>query len=275
MTQSASLRRQLTAELKKLREQAKLTQAAVATRLDWSSSKVIRIEKGTVRIQLTDLKALLDLYAVTDKHTIDELTEMARESKRLPLTEYRDLVRDETLAYYQLEIGASIIRHVALNFVPGLLQSDDYLKAIFAVADVEPARAARLMELRRERRELLDRPNPPEMFFILDESLLRRAVGGLPALEEQLEHLVELSRRPHISIQVLPFAIGAHSSMEGSFIHLKFPDGSSPETIYVEHALGDAVFQNAPSVTDSYRRQFQALEEVATAPTDFEKFLAS
>jgi transcriptional regulator with XRE-family HTH domain len=274
VTQSAPLRRQLTAELKRLREQAKLTQAAVAQQLEWSPSKVIRIEKGSVKIQVTDLKALLNLYAVTEPDVVDELTQMARGSKRLPLNEYRDVVREPTLTYYQLEIGASIIRHVALDFVPGLLQTDEYVEAIFAVSDVEPERAARLMELRRERRELLDRREPPEMFFILDESLLRRAVGGSRALTRQIEHLADLARHPRISIQVLPFASGAHSAMNGSFIHLEFADRNVPETIYVEHALGDAVFQDDQAVTDSYRRQFQDLEKIATRSGEFGAFLA-
>ena len=274
MTQSGPLRRQLTAELRRLREQAALTQQSVAARLDWSPSKVIRIEKGDVRIQQTDLRALLDLYDVTDPDRVEELTAMARESKRLLFTEYRDVVGDETLRYYQLEAGALRIRHFALSFVPGLLQTDEYARAIFAASDVEPGVAERLIEVRQKRRALLERADPPELFVILDENLLHRAVGGADALQRQIEHLTAVAERPNVSIQVLPFEQGAHVSMAGSFIHLQFPDSITAETIYVEHALGAAIFQDDPATTDTYRRRFQELEKMATRSGDLRSALA-
>lgn len=269
MTQSGPLRRQLTTELRRLREQARLTQQRVAARLDWSPSKVIRIEKGDVRIQQTDLRALLDLYDVTDPRRVEELTAMARESKRLLFTEYRDVVQEETLRYYQLEAGAAIIRHFALTYIPGLLQTDEYARATFAASDVDPEVAERLVALRQQRRALLHRERPPQMFVVLDENLLRRTVGGRAALDRQIEHLATLAERPNISVQVLPFSAGAHASMAGSFIHLEFPDADAPETIYVEHALGDAAFQHDQTVTVRYRRRFQELERIATASGDF------
>lgn len=275
VTQSGPLRRQLITELKRLRTQADLTQQRVAAHLDWSPSKVIRIEKGEVRVQQTDLQALLRLYAVTDQQTIDELTAMARESKKLPFTEYRDVVSAETLQYFQLEVGASIIRQVALNVVPGLLQTDDYARAIFAAFHVDDARADKLLGSRRQRRELLERPEPPEIFVIIDEAALRRSVGGQQVMADQIEHLVAVTAQPHVSIQVLPFTIGAHAALPGSFSHLEFLDGDNPETIYVENGLGDALFQDEAATTEAYRKRFQELEKLATPSADFEKFVTA
>lgn len=272
MTQSGPLRRQLTTELKKLRNQAKLTQQHVAKTLDWSHSKVMRIEKGEVKVQQTDLDALLRLYAVNDEQVIDDLRSMALGSKKLPLTEYRGVVSEETLRYFQLEVGASIIRQVALNVVPGLLQTDDYARAIFAAYHVDRVKADTLLASRRERRELLERPDPPEIFVIIDEAALRRSVGGEQVMANQIEHLVAMARRPTVSIQVLPFALGAHAALLGSFNHLEFPAGDNPETIYVENALGDALFEDNAEVTESYRKRFQELEKAATPTADFEKF---
>jgi len=122
VAESAALRRRLTIELRRRRAEAKLTQRQVAQSLDWSPSKVIRIEQGTVRIGVTDLQALLRLYGVSDPEMIAELTAMARESKKLPFAEYREIFAAEALRYFQYEANASIIRQVTPLLVPGLLQ---------------------------------------------------------------------------------------------------------------------------------------------------------
>ena len=122
MSESATLRRRLTAELRRLRAQAKLTQRQVADELDWSPSKVIRIEQGTVRIGVTDLQALLNLYQVTEPAMVADLTSMARESKKLPFSEYREAVGPEGVRYFQYEAAATIIRQVEPLLIPGLLQ---------------------------------------------------------------------------------------------------------------------------------------------------------
>lgn len=275
MTHSGPLRRQLITELKRLRIQASLTQQRVAESLDWSPSKVIRIEQGSVRVQQTDLQALLQLYKVTDPVVIDELTAMARESKKLPFTEYRDAVSMETLHYFGLEAGASIIRQVALNVVPGLLQTDEYARAIFTAFQVNDARADKLLDSRRQRQELLKRPEPPEIFMIVDEAALRRSVGGQVVMADQIEHLVAVAARPNVSIQVLPFAIGAHAALPGSFSYLEFLDGDNPDTVYVENALGDALFSYDSDTTEAYRWRFQELAKVATPSAEFEKFVAA
>jgi transcriptional regulator with XRE-family HTH domain len=271
VAESAALRRRLTVELKRLRGQAKLTQRQVADSLDWSPSKVIRIEQGTVRIGVTDLQALLRLYGVSDSDVISELTAMARDSKKLPFTEYREVVSAETLRYFQYEANASIIRQVHALLVPGLLQIEEYSRAVLETFGARPEAAEKIVDSRKERQELFDQSEPPEAFFILDEAVLRRAVGGKKTMSRQIDHLVEMSRRPDITIQVVPFSVGAHSAMQGPFVHLEFPAENDPDVIFVENTLGDTIFRDDEEITAQYREQFWVLEDLAAPPEAFEQ----
>jgi transcriptional regulator with XRE-family HTH domain len=275
VAESAALRRRLTAELRRLRSQAKMTQRQVADRLDWSPSKVIRIEQGAVRIGVTDLEALLRLYDISDQHTIGELTTMAKESKKLPFSEYRDFVSAEGVRYFQYESNASIIRQVHPLLVPGLLQSEEYSRALLESWGTPKDRIDKLVESRKERQELFERPDPTEAFFVLDEAVLRRQVGGPKVMARQIDHLVTMAGRPDVSIQVLPFSIGAHSALAGPFVHLEFPAEDDPEVIFVENTLGDTLFRDDPEITAQYREQFWALEDAATSPESFEKVARS
>jgi transcriptional regulator with XRE-family HTH domain len=275
VAESAALRRRLTVELKRLRGQAKLTQRQVADSLDWSPSKVIRIEQGTVRIGVTDLQALLRLYGVSDSDVISELTAMARDSKKLPFTEYREVVSAETLRYFQYEANALIIRQVHALLVPGLLQIEEYSRAVLETFGARPEAAEKIVDSRKERQELFDQSEPPEAFFILDEAVLRRAVGGKKTMSRQIDHLVEMSRRPDITIQVVPFSVGAHSAMQGPFVHLEFPAENDPDVIFVENTLGDTIFRDDEEITAQYREQFWVLEDLAAPPEAFEQIAKS
>jgi transcriptional regulator with XRE-family HTH domain len=271
VAESAALRRRLTAELRRLRANARLTQQQVAGKLDWSPSKVIRIEQGAVRVQLTDLQALLNLYEVTDSNTVADLTMMARGSKRLPFSEYRDVISAEAIRYLQYEANASIIRQVHSALVPGLLQTPEYSRTVLAVSRTPAANIDKIVESRKERQELFERSEPPEAFFILDEAVLRREVGGSAAMRRQIEHLVDMSRRPRVSIQVIRFSAGAHSAMVGPFVHLEFPADDDPDVIFVENTLGDTLNRDDENITADYLEQFWNLEELATPAESFEQ----
>ena len=249
MAESAALRRRLTAELRRLRSQAKLTQRQVAESLDWSPSKVI----STVRIGVTDLQALLNLYDVVDPEVVTELTTMARESKKLPFSEYRDVVSAETLRYFQYEANATIIRQVHPLVVPGLLQVEEYMRAVLDAYRKSGEDADKIVDARKERQELLERADPPEAFFILDEGVLRREVGGAKIMARQIDHLIEMAQRPGVTIQVIPFSKGAHSALAGPFVHLEFPADNDPDVIFVENALGDTLFRDDEEITAQYR----------------------
>jgi len=273
VTNPAALRRRLIVELRRLRAQAKVTQRQVAEQLDWSPSKIIRIEQGVVGISVTDLRALLSYYGVTDEHTLNEYAEMARGSKRQPFTDYRDVFPPDTIRFFGYEATASIIRQVELNVLPGLLQTEDYARSILTAQGVEKARADKLIESRRERQELLERPNPPEIFFILDEAVLRRTVGGQAVMSRQLDRLVQAAKQTHVSIQVLPFALGAHAALASPFVYLEFPTEDDPDVLYFENPLGAALFNDEPQLTSVYRERFWELEDAATDRAAFEEFL--
>jgi transcriptional regulator with XRE-family HTH domain len=275
VAESAALRRRLTVELRRLRSEAKLTQRQVASTLDWSPSKVIRIEQGTVRIGVTDLQALLHLYGVSNVDTIAELTAMAKESKKLPFAEYRDVVSPETLRYFQYEANAAIIRQVHPLLVPGLLQIEEYSRAVLDTSKTPAENIDKIIDSRKERQELFDRADSPEAFFILDEAVLRRTVGGATTMNRQIDHLIEMSRRPEVSIQVLPFTAGAHSALQGPFVHLEFPAENDPDVIFIENTLGDTIFRDDRDITADYREQFWGLEDLAAPPEQFEQIAKS
>lgn len=275
MTNPAALRRRLIVELKRLRGEANLTQRQVATSLDWSPSKIIRIEQGLVGISVTDLRALLGHYGVSDEQALAEYADMARESKRQPFTDYRDVFPADTIRFFGYEATASIIRQVELTVLPGLLQTEEYARAVLVAQGVEGGRADKLVESRRERQELFERPNPPEIFVVLDEGVLQRAIGGPTVMRRQLDRLAEAAARPGLTIQVLPFALGAHAALAGSFTYLEFPTEDDPDVLYLENPLGDALFHDEPQITSRYRERFWTLEDQATTRTEFDEFPAS
>ena len=239
MNDPVTMRRKLRVELKRLRTALGFTQRHVADQLDWSQSKVIRIENGSVAVGVTDLQALLRLYRVDDQAAIDSLVEMARGSKRLPFTDYKDVLPPETLRFFAYESSASIIRQVQNILVPGLLQPEEYARALLGWWGLDEPRVAQLWAARLERQELLDRSEPPEMFFILDEAVVYRPVGGEGVMRNQRARLLELAERPRITIQVVPFAAGAYAGMRGPFNYLEFPGADDPDVLYLEGQMGE------------------------------------
>ena len=273
MNDPVTMRRQLRAELKRLRAERDLTQRHVAEQLDWSPSKIIRIEKGVVAIGVTDLQALLRLYDVQDKATIDALVAMARGSKRLPFNEYRDKLAPETLRYFGYESSAAILRQFEPLVIPGLLQTEEYARTLLKDLGYSSERIETIWAVRSERQEILDRDSPPEMFFVLDEATIRRVVGSENLMRRQLNRLVELNTNPRVTIRVMPFSAGAYIGMLGPFTYLEFPDDEDPNVLYVEGPLGDAVLRDEEDLTARYLDSFFALEKSALPAEDLEKVL--
>lgn len=274
MNDPVTMRRKLRVELKRLRATRELTQRNVAERLDWSQSKVIRIENGSVAVGVTDLQALLRLYGVDDQETIDSMVEMARGSKRLPFTDYKDALPPETLRFFAYESSASIIRQNQPLLVPALLQTEEYARALLTSWRIETAQINQIWAARLERQELLERADPPEMFFILDEAAVQRPVGGEAVMRHQRARLLELAARPTVTVQVVPFEVGAHVGMRGPFIYLEFPGADNPDVLYLEGQTGDYVARDEEDVMGSYLESFFALEKIASPPNDLEKVLA-
>ncbi|MEV0688675.1 helix-turn-helix transcriptional regulator [Streptomyces sp. NPDC050388] len=262
---SAALQRlRLRTELRKARTAASLTQRQVAEKMEWSPSKLIRIEAGEVGISVNDLRPLLDAYGIKDRRKIDDLLSLARGSRRMPYSEYRDLYSKEFLQFLALESAASAIRHYGALLLPGPLQTEEYARAIMRSYDknISEERLERGVELRIARQETL-MSGDRELFYILDEGVVRRHVGGRGVMRAQLERLAELAARPGITIQILPFTVGAHAGIQGPFSHFEFEADEMPDSLYLENPRGDTYITNSPEETGRYLERFWELEDLA------------
>ncbi|MEV7191175.1 helix-turn-helix transcriptional regulator [Streptomyces sp. NPDC093510] len=262
---SAALQRlRLRTELRKARTAAQLTQRQVAAKMEWSPSKLIRIEAGEVGISVNDLRPLLDAYGIRDRRKIEELLDLARGSRRMPFSEYRDLYSKEFLQFLALESSASIVRHYGALLMPGSLQTEEYARAIMLSyeKDIPEERLERSVEVRLTRQDLLT-SGGREVFYILDEAVVRRHVGGRGVMRAQLERLAELAERPGVTIQILPFSVGAHAGIQGPFSHFEFGVDEMPDSLHLENPRGDSYVTDAPEETGRYLERFWELEDLA------------
>ncbi|MCQ4213711.1 helix-turn-helix domain-containing protein [Streptomyces longispororuber] len=254
-------RRRLRIELRKAREAKGQTQTEAAQALDWSLSKIMRIEAGTVSISVTDLRALVQLYGLTDEQLKTELEEAARGSRGLSWwTKFNDVLDPAFRQYLGYESAAASIRTYHPIVVPGLLQTEDYAMAMLAPR-VDEARARRIVELRTERQErALEGDTPPWTFFVLDEAALHRQVGGPRVQRGQLQHLIDMVGRPRVSVYVLPFTASAHYATLSSFILLGFTDDE--DLLYLE-AQGNQSIRDDHELIVRYQECFESLREIA------------
>ena len=268
MDNASALRRQLLAELRRLRPSRVHTQRQVAEALDWSPSKVTRIESGEVSLSVTDLRALLGFYEVSDHALVERLVDLARRSRRArsPFATYADVFPAVALRFFDFEHSASSIGEIELLVVPGLLQTEEYTRALLSVYGIGAERVEGFVGSRRVRQQLLQRENPPTLSFVIDESVLLRAIGGRAVMRAQLERLRDLADRPNVAIRVLPLALGEHVGLRGPFVLLKFAGTNDPDVVYIEQRRGDALFQDEFEVIANHQRLFDELERCASAP---------
>jgi transcriptional regulator with XRE-family HTH domain len=264
-------RRRLGTELRRLRELAALTIEQVAQTLDCSPSKVSRIETGQVRVTSRDLRTLFELYGVGDRQRAQllQIADQAREKGWWQAYGEMDFA-----AHVGFEAAASSFRTYNALVVPGLLQTAEYADGLTRalLPDATPEQIERRLALRRKRQALLDQPNPPALWVILDEAVLRRPVGGRPVAHAQLTRLVEAARRPNITLQVLPFARAAHAGLDGSFNIMTFPDPSDPDIVYLEHATSPLLLEGAAELA-RYALVFDHLQAAALPPEGSVRFL--
>ncbi|MEE1939381.1 helix-turn-helix transcriptional regulator [Streptomyces sp. TRM 70361] len=230
-------RERLRDRLRKAREGANITQREVAEALDWSPSKIIRIENGSVGVSITDLRALLSHYGVADPEQVQELTSMARAAKQPPWwAPYRGVAKPEYLTYISYETSASVIRNFETNLVPGLLQTEEYAREV--IGDADPL----LLDLRLERQDRLMNSEGPEAFFILDETAVRRVVGNEKIMRHQLEKLLTANELPNVKIMVVPFTAGIYPQFRSPYVIFEFTDSSDELVAYLENPDGQVVF---------------------------------
>jgi len=256
--------RRLRAELKRAREQSGMTQKEVAEALDWSPSKVIRIETGAVIISTSDLMALLPHYGITDRKRIDALVDVARASRKQAWwDDYRQYYDQQFLTFLGYEASTIRMRTFQALLVPGLLQTKAYADAILRAYTDDEDEIARDVQVRSKRKQILEAKSGPELYYVLDEAVLQRWVGGPEVMREQLLYLEELDKLPNMSIQVVPFTAGAHPGMRGAFTVFEFPFESQDFALLLEHPDGDVLIQNNPEVASTYVETFFELEAIA------------
>ena len=270
-------RRRLRTELRKARHEVGLTQEQVADAMDWSLSKVIRIEAGTVGISTTDLKALLSYYQVGDPDLINELVALARAAReRSWWSVYRDVAPPGVLQLIGYEAASYIIRNFETLLIPGLLQTEDYARAVVPSLE-EGATAERvdtLVEIRMRRQEQVDRDDPPLMFFILDEAAVRRLVGSRDVMRRQIHYLSEMAAKPNITIEIVPFTAGTHPGLRGPFVIIEFADPGDDDVLYLE-ARGDLIRGgiSEEGEVSAHREVFEQLRQLSLGPDGSSAYL--
>jgi transcriptional regulator with XRE-family HTH domain len=261
-------RRRLGAELRRLREEAGLTIDRVAEVLECSPSKVSRIETGQVSATPRDVRDMLGLYRVDDER-LEAMVQVAREARQRGWWQKFVDVPDGVPAYVGLEAAATSIDVYMSLIVPALLQTPDYARAVIAAVrpDLPASEIDRRVELRLRRQELLDQERPPVMRVLLDDTLLRRPVGGPAVLAAQRRRLLADADRPAITIQVLEVAAGAHAGMDGPFTIFGFPAPAERDVVALDSAA-DALYLEGPEDVARYRRVFELLLPTARSPGD-------
>jgi transcriptional regulator with XRE-family HTH domain len=259
-------RRRLGIELRRLRDDAGLTIEQVAGALECSDSKISRIETGQVGATPRDVRDMLQLYGVAGQRR-DALLQSAREARQRDWWQaYSDTL---IVPLVGMEAAASSIRVYETLLVPGLFQTRQYAGTVIRTVrpDLRPEEVERWVEFRMARQSLLARDLPPALSAVLDEALLRRPVGGLAAMGEQLHHLARVAALPTVTLQVLPFAAGHHAGMSGAFTIFSFPEPDDPDVVYLEHTKSDLYLESEEEVR-RYASAFDQLRAMALPPDD-------
>jgi transcriptional regulator with XRE-family HTH domain len=263
-------RRRLRYELRNAREAAGKTQRDVARAMDWSQSKLIRIESGAVNISTNDLRALLGYYEV-DSARIGALVELARAAREVPRWNiYKDVASPEYTTFLGYESSASVIRNFEPLLVPGLLQTEEYARTVLSlIFSQEPQKVDPLVDLRIERQELLVREPAPSLHFTVDEAVIRRVAGGRDVMRRQLRQMLELSERENVTLRIVPFEKGLYRRQRLPYWLFEFPDPEDGDILYVENPRGEYfIRESSPEEeeggsTVEYLEVFWELEQIA------------
>ncbi len=262
------LRMLLGAQLRRLRETVGISADKAGYEIRASRSKISRMETGRVGLKLRDVEDLLTLYGVLGQEERARVIALAKRS-RAPewWTQYNDILPDWFETYLGLESAAIAIRSFEMQFVPGLFQTEDYARAVTRLGHkAAPAdEIERRVGMRLKRQDLLARTQPPKIWVVMDEAVLRRPVGGGPVMRAQLRYLAEASQLPDVTLQVVPFARGGHAGASGSFSMLRFEERDLPDVVYIEQ-LTSAVYLDQRSDVEHYLEVVDQLSGEALTP---------
>jgi transcriptional regulator with XRE-family HTH domain len=261
-------------ELRRLRELKGMTAEEVAERLLVSQSKISRLENGRRSISQRDVRDLCGVYEVEDHRIVDSLMQMAKDSRQQGWWHsFGDIPYS---VYIGLETDAASLRVYDPQVVPGLLQTRAYAETLItgALPETTPTDIDKRVQVRVRRQERIVAPdNPLRLWTVLDESALRRVVGSRAVMREQLEHLVEQSQLPHVTVQVIPFDMGAHPGLNGQYAILEFPDAADSSVVYIEGVTSDLYLEKANDV-QKYSVMYEHLRAQALNVEQSRQFIA-
>ncbi len=244
----------LGAQLRRLRETTNITREEAAEAIRATHSKISRLERGRSGAKQRDVADLLSLYGVSDETEREELLALARQANAPGWwRQYTDILPRWFEFYVGLERAASVIRSYEVQFVHGLMQTEDYARAVVLIANAHApaAETDRRVSVRMRRQQLLTQPGAPELWAVLDEAALRRPVGGPTVMRAQLRHLLEVIELPNVTLQIVPFRAGAHAAAGGPFTILRFPGPDVPDVVYLEQ-LNSALYLDQPDAVIDY-----------------------
>jgi transcriptional regulator with XRE-family HTH domain len=262
------LRLLLGSQLRTLREAAGITPDQAGYEIRGSRSKISRLEHGRVSFKERDVADLLTLYGVRDEGQRSRMLVLAQQANNQGWwARYADVLPDWFETYVGLEQAASLIRSYELQFVPGLFQTEAYARAVTMLSHRGPAEQVdRRVSLRLRRQQLLAGPEP-RLWTVIDESALRRPLGGRDAMRAQLRHLIDIAQLPQVTLQVMPFDRGGHSAAGGSFAILRFAEPDLPDIVYIEQLTG-ALYLDERNEVDHYHDVMNRLSVEADTPTE-------
>jgi len=240
-------------QLRRLREAAGITREDAGHAIRASHAKISRLELGRVGFKERDVVDLLTLYGVTDEAKRAEVLDLMRQANtKVWWQQHSDLLPNWFETYLRLEQVAKVVRTYQLQFVPGLLQSEEYARAVIGHGHSRSSdELDRRVQLRMERQEMLHQPDAPHLWAVIDEAALTRPFGPTRVMRDQLRYLLDASAAPNIHVQVLPFRSGAHAAAGGSFSILRFAEPDLPDVVYLEQ-LTSAVYLDKRADVEDY-----------------------
>ncbi|MBX7553803.1 helix-turn-helix transcriptional regulator [Streptomyces sp. NPDC004232] len=262
----------LGSQLRRLREARGITREAAGYSIRASESKISRMELGRVSFKVRDVEDLLTLYGITDEVERQSLLSLAREANVAGWWHsYTDVLPSWFPTYVGLEGAASLLRVYEVQFVHGLLQTERYARAVVrrGMTGASPDDVERRVALRLERQKhlLADGAGAPEFHIVLDEAALRRPYGDREVMRGQLQHLIDVSERPNVRLQVMPFRFGGHSGESGAFTILSFPDADLSDVVYVEQ-LTSALYLDKREDVAQYEQALKELQQDSPGPDE-------
>ena len=257
----------LGAQLRRLREAADISRADAGYAIRGSDSKISRMELGRVGFKERDVADLLTMYGVTNEDERNVFLDMVRKSnQRGWWHRYSGTMPNWFQDFVGLEESASLIQSYELQFVPGLMQTEDYMRAVVSHGRPEllDQDGERRVALRMQRQKVLNRQGAPRVWAVVDESVLHRPIGGPRVLREQIEHLLELTKQPNVTLQILPYHMSGYAA-EGAFSILRFAEPTLPDIVYIEHLSG-ALYLDRVEELEVYGRVIDRLAVDAETP---------